>query len=215
MATGTLKASNRYWLTSVILSNAVLFWAFWIGLEFSLLRDPGAAIGSILSPSGILVTVSPLATLLVLGLIPTAWKDRLVFWRALAGKPWKHRNIVPGTPMPFGGARRRPRGRTAVVRGFDDVPGETWQAIQEPISDWRGTRKSQTIRSANRAWDRHHGPADQQAYKREILPRLAHVTVRQLGAATGLSKTTCSQIRRGLKVPHPRHWEALRKVVEV
>ena len=131
---------------------------------------------------------------------------------ALAGKPRKHRNIVPGIPMPLVGARRRPRGRTAVVRGFDDPPGETWQAFQDPIPDWRGTRKSQKIRSANRAWDRHHGPADQQAYKREILPRLANVTLRQLGAATGLSKTTCSQIRRGLKVPHPRHWEGLRSV---
>ncbi len=130
--------------------------------------------------------------------------------KGLVGQARKPHNIVPGIPMPLVGARRRPRGRTAVVRGFDDPPGETWQAFQEPIPDWRGTRKSQKIRSANRAWDRHHGPADQQVYKREILPRLANVTLRQLGAATGLSKTTCSQIRRGLKVPHPRHWEELR-----
>ncbi len=80
--------------------------------------------------------------------------------------------------MPLVGARRRPRGRTAVVRGFDDPPGETWQAFREPIPDWRGTRKSQKIRSANRAWDRHHGPTDQQACKRKILPRLANVTLR-------------------------------------
>jgi len=28
-------------------------------------------------------------------------------------------------------------------------------------------------------------------------------------AATGLSVDYCSKIRRGLKTPHPRHWEAL------
>lgn len=28
-------------------------------------------------------------------------------------------------------------------------------------------------------------------------------------AATGLTNASCSLIRRGLTVPHPRHWEAM------
>ena len=34
----------------------------------------------------------------------------------------------------------------------------------------------------------------------------------ELVAATGLSEHYCSLIRRGKKIPHPRHWEALRMV---
>jgi hypothetical protein len=31
--------------------------------------------------------------------------------------------------------------------------------------------------------------------------------------ATGLSRTYCGMIRRGVRVPHQRHWEALRELV--
>ncbi len=31
--------------------------------------------------------------------------------------------------------------------------------------------------------------------------------------ATGLSRTYCGMIRRGVRIPHPRHWEALRELV--
>jgi hypothetical protein len=31
--------------------------------------------------------------------------------------------------------------------------------------------------------------------------------------ATGLSRTYCGMIRRGVQIPHPRHWEALRALV--
>ena len=127
----------------------------------------------------------------------------------LVSQPRKRRNIVPGVATPRVGARRRPRGRTAVVRGFDDVPGETWTAFQEPMPGWKGTRKWRHISAANRAWEREHGPADPRVYEREILPKLATVPLRELVAVTGLSTTTCSLIRRGLKVPHPRHWEGL------
>jgi hypothetical protein len=37
------------------------------------------------------------------------------------------------------------------------------------------------------------------------------VPLRVLQDATGLSKTTCSEIRRGIKVPHARHWDGLRE----
>ncbi len=133
--------------------------------------------------------------------------------KALAGKRPTRRNLVPGVPTPLQGARRRPRGRTIIVRGFEEVPGDTWQAFHAPVAEWKGTRKWRHISVANRAWEREHGLADPQVYKREILPKLATVPLRQLVAVTGLSTTTCSRIRRGLRVPHPRHWKALERLI--
>lgn len=58
-------------------------------------------------------------------------------------------------------------------------------------------------------WERQYGKlADLSAFEREILPRIQAVPLSRLVKATGLSLRYCSQIRRGEKVPHPRHWEA-------
>jgi hypothetical protein len=53
---------------------------------------------------------------------------------------------------------------------------------------------------------------DPAAFTLEILPGLRQTTIAQLAAATGLSAHYCSLIRLGKRVPHPRHWEALRSV---
>jgi hypothetical protein len=47
-------------------------------------------------------------------------------------------------------------------------------------------------------------------FSRELLPALDHVSVATLAKATSLSKTYCSFIKRGLRVPHPRHWATLK-----
>ncbi len=122
------------------------------------------------------------------------------------------KNIVPGVRVPLQGWKRRPRGRTPLVRGFEDVPGATWAEFAERTPGWKGTRKWRHISRANRDWERQHGPGDPEYYRATILPGLKDVPLRVLGAATGLSKTTCSQIRRGDKIPHPRHWEVLRRL---
>ena len=129
--------------------------------------------------------------------------------------PWKKgRTIVPGIPMPRLGARRRPRGRTGVVRGFDDVPGTSWSDFEQPAHGWKGTKALRQVWGANRAWDRAHSAGDPVVYRAEIWPGLRDRPLRELVAATGMSTTTCSQIRQGRKVPHPRHWEALRTLAE-
>lgn len=64
-------------------------------------------------------------------------------------------------------------------------------------------------------WERAHPePVDRSAFLRTILPGLQNVSVRTISRATGLSSLYCSQIRRGLKVPHSRHWEILEGMVQ-
>jgi hypothetical protein len=54
----------------------------------------------------------------------------------------------------------------------------------------------------------HSGPACRSG-SREILPRLQEIPLYTLALATGLSHVYLSQIRRGRKTPHPRHWAKL------
>ena len=68
----------------------------------------------------------------------------------------------------------------------------------------------------NRSWAREHpGQRDDAWFKREIAPKLDGFSLREIAAATGLSLSACSRIRSAAKVPHPRHWEALRELADL
>lgn len=77
-----------------------------------------------------------------------------------------------------------------------------------------GARRAATNverKSAVREWELRHGKlVDLSAFDREILPLIRDVSLSGLQRATGLSLRYVSQIRRGEKTPHPRHWSALR-----
>jgi CRISPR-associated protein Cas1 len=49
---------------------------------------------------------------------------------------------------------------------------------------------------------------DPAEFTREILPHIQNVPLRRLSAETGLSLRYVALIRRGERVPHPRHWQA-------
>lgn len=85
-------------------------------------------------------------------------------------------------------------------------------------ADPTATPEARARRSASRkevwrldnAWDEAHPERpDPKAFAREVLPGLASVTITAMAAATGLSESNCSLIRRGKIVPHPRHWSTL------
>lgn len=58
-------------------------------------------------------------------------------------------------------------------------------------------------------WERSHTRPGREEFRRTVLPGLQSVPLRRMANATGLSIRYCSLIRRGLYVPHPRHWVAL------
>src|SRR6266516_947362 len=101
-------------------------------------------------------------------------------------------------------SRRRPRGPTGVTREFGDADEG---AVDHPVSPM--ARRMRALRAANREWERLNGRPDPADFKRKILPSVARMTLRQMHAATGLSRALCTKIRRGDVVPHPRYWEAL------
>jgi CRISPR-associated endonuclease Cas1 len=68
----------------------------------------------------------------------------------------------------------------------------------------------------NREWKRKNDPEprDEAWFRREVLPRLDGVPLKELADVISLSLTACSRIRAGKRVPHPRHWQALQLLVE-
>ena len=74
------------------------------------------------------------------------------------------------------------------------------------------TRRGESVSANNRAsteWNRNNKRLDSQVFTTEILPFIQEVPLSAIVQATGLSKGYCSFIKRGIKVPHERHWRAL------
>jgi CRISPR-associated endonuclease Cas1 len=67
----------------------------------------------------------------------------------------------------------------------------------------------------NREWKRHGSDKRDQAwFAREVVPNLNAFSLKAIGDATGLSLAACSRIRAGVRIPHPRHWDALLALVK-
>lgn len=63
-------------------------------------------------------------------------------------------------------------------------------------------------------WAATHGTGPSRTvFLKTITPTLRDVPVEVLVAATGLSRVMCYRVRRGIGVPHWRHWEAIREAV--
>lgn len=114
---------------------------------------------------------------------------------------------------------QREHGLRAIERAREALRLQTL-AGNDPRSDAETNRKRRAAigeqRRRNRQWKREHpegdGP-DRAAFLREVMPGLDDVPLNAIANATGLSLAACSRYRAGSRVPHPRHWEALRALV--
>ena len=71
--------------------------------------------------------------------------------------------------------------------------------------------------AARRAWKPSDLPEwlNEKVYREKIQPKLATVTIRSIMEALQVSKPYAADIRSGKRVPHPRHWETLAKLVDI
>lgn len=68
------------------------------------------------------------------------------------------------------------------------------------------TRQRHRQREEN-AWNATHvDRADPAAFRRDVLPAIQGIPIRELARRTGLSVAYCARIRRGEEVPHARWW---------
>jgi hypothetical protein len=94
--------------------------------------------------------------------------------------------------------------RLAALRAKGNDPAHTAEANTK-----RGAKVAREA-AARAEWDRDNtGQYDPDLYARRIAPFINRQSVRAIRAATGLSLRTCSQIRKGERVPHARHWSRL------
>lgn len=77
--------------------------------------------------------------------------------------------------------------------------GERNAAHVAALAQWEGDRTGSE-------------PDDPDTFAHDILPGLLGVSLRVMAEATGLSEGYCSFVRRGLKIPHRRHWATLARV---
>jgi CRISPR-associated endonuclease Cas1 len=75
-------------------------------------------------------------------------------------------------------------------------------------------RRAETMRQHHHQASQDQEQGDPDLFAREILSAIQEVPLRRLAAATGLSLRYVALIRRGERVPHPRHWVRLRNAVE-
>lgn len=74
-------------------------------------------------------------------------------------------------------------------------------------------RSNATHQAAVATWERAEGEkSEPEHFTRDILPMLQNVSLSKMAKATGLTEGYCSFVRRGLKIPHRRHWEAFAKL---
>lgn len=98
----------------------------------------------------------------------------------------------------------------AARRAIGDDPAHTPDANRK-----KGERNAEHRAEVGRWEQGHHEPVNSEAFARDVLPRLQGVPLSALMQVTGLSLRYCSLIRRGERVPHSRHWAALRQIVSV
>ena len=80
-----------------------------------------------------------------------------------------------------------------------------------------GARTQRRHAVALKAWNPASLPdwLTEQAYREKIQPRFAKLTVPAIAAAIGVSRPYATDIRTGRRVPHPRHWLTLARIVGV
>ncbi|MGC2323749.1 MAG: hypothetical protein WA463_14060 [Terriglobales bacterium] len=81
-------------------------------------------------------------------------------------------------------------------------------------------RRSETQRKhavARYGWSQADQPEwlNDETYAEKIQPRLAQIANSSIASALGVSLYYATQIRRGRRRPHPRHWQELAQLVGV
>jgi CRISPR-associated endonuclease Cas1 len=88
-------------------------------------------------------------------------------------------------------------------------------AAQGAVAQARRADSQRRHEAAKRGWLASSLPAwlNNDAYQRKIQPRLARLTCPAIATTLGVSEPYAADIRAGRRHPHPRHWQALARLV--
>ena len=137
-------------------------------------------------------------------------------FRALPANQWDGRIYGRGLKLNWIGHQRRycpecwpTRQREAAAKGSQAAQASLATDAQKSI---RGRAVSQGRRAAldDLARTLGHDPVN---WTRDLAPHVRNRTLAEISAATGLSTSHASKIRRGIQTPHPKHWSAFYRLV--
>jgi hypothetical protein len=55
---------------------------------------------------------------------------------------------------------------------------------------------------------------DEEYYRSKVLPALARLTITKIQVAMDVTFPYAAMVRKGIRIPHPRHWLALSKLAQ-
>lgn len=99
---------------------------------------------------------------------------------------------------------------TAKMREISEAGRAAAQSAEAQAS------RAETLRrnaNAQREWKKNGESASEEAYERDILPRLTTLTISSIATALSVSLSYAADIRKGRRTPHPRHWETLSQML--
>ena len=90
-------------------------------------------------------------------------------------------------------------------------------ACHSPEAQARRSSTQQRNATARWRWTGKGKPAclDKNFYLSNVSPKLEEVTLGMIAETLGVSKAYASEIKRGKRTPHPRHWCKLARLVGV
>lgn len=114
---------------------------------------------------------------------------------------------------------RRERGLRAIEAARKALALQAAEGNDPRASDRAGCKRGDANAEQhrhNREWARGAESAcrDRAWFLREVVPKLDGFSLSQIAKATGLSLAACSRIRAGMRVPHPRHWDNFRQMLD-
>ena len=144
--------------------------------------------------------------------------------RPIPARPAAEKTLKPmricrtcGEPLKRGQYYCKPCPLPAGKERFGDVARRGRIASHSPDAEISRSKTRRRHAAELRAWDAKSLPTwlTEQAYHEKIQPRLAEVTVPAMAAALGISGPYATDIRAGRRRPHPRHWPALARLVDL
>jgi CRISPR-associated protein Cas1 len=127
-------------------------------------------------------------------------------------------NVCPGCGVTTKRGRRCPncgrevsRQKLIELARVGRVVGHSAQSRKKQAQTMRRHKKAQKrwLSMPQSEWP------TEEVYFKEIQPRLSAITISKIAAAIGVTEPYAAQIRSGKHRPHPRHWEAIGRLVGI
>ena len=128
------------------------------------------------------------------------------------------KNVCPGCGAATRGGQHCPKcGREISREKLIEIAKAGRVAASKPASRKKLSETQQRHHAARKAWsdDPSLPCITKDTYVRTIQPRLATATISAVASALGVSIPYATDIRKGRRRPHPRHWLKLAVLVDV